>query len=177
MYQPLPSPEEMAHWDRLSIDDFGLPGHMLMENASRELFHVLEQEMGLLAGKRVALFAGSGNNGGDAFALARHLQDQGAVCLVLRRAALPEVRILTSWYDYLLLLITVLPFLTGFFLVQRVGDPGFWLLAHILTGELLLVAIPFTKLYHVVGFFLTRMQLGMDYGIKRGGRRGRGIAW
>ncbi|MFO7802508.1 MAG: NAD(P)H-hydrate dehydratase [Desulfovermiculus sp.] len=83
MYQPLPSPEEMAHWDRLSIDDFGLPGHMLMENASRELFHVLEQEMGALAGKRVALFAGSGNNGGDAFALARHLADQGAVCLVL----------------------------------------------------------------------------------------------
>jgi nitrate reductase gamma subunit len=100
-----------------------------------------------------------------------------AVCLVLRRIALPEVRILTTWYDYLLLLITVLPFLTGFFLVQGIGDPDFWLVAHILVGELLLIAIPFTKLYHVVGFFLTRMQLGMDYGIKRGGRRGRGIAW
>lgn len=101
----------------------------------------------------------------------------GAVCLVLRRIALPEVRVLTTWYDYFLLLLTVLPFLTGFFLVQGIGDAGFWFVVHVLCGEILLVAIPFTKLYHIVGFFLTRMQLGMDYGIKRGGRRGRGIAW
>ncbi|MFO7877782.1 MAG: NAD(P)H-hydrate dehydratase [Desulfovermiculus sp.] len=83
MYRPLPTPEEMAHWDRLSIEEFGLPGHMLMENASRELLHVIEQEIGPVRGKRVVLFAGSGNNGGDAFALARHLVDQEATCLVL----------------------------------------------------------------------------------------------
>ena len=83
MYGPLPTPEEMAHWDRLSINQFGLPGPMLMENASRELMHVLRKEMGPLAGKRVVLFAGSGNNGGDAFALARHLVDHSATCLVL----------------------------------------------------------------------------------------------
>jgi NAD(P)H-hydrate epimerase len=83
MYRPLPTPDEIAVWDRLSIDEFGLPGHLLMENASRELLHVLRTEAGPLKGKRVALFAGSGNNGGDAFALSRHLVDQGAVCLVL----------------------------------------------------------------------------------------------
>jgi NAD(P)H-hydrate epimerase len=83
MYRPLPTPKEMANWDHLSINDFGLPGHMLMENASRELLHTLRQEIGPLSGKRIALFAGSGNNGGDAFALSRHLVDEGAVCLVL----------------------------------------------------------------------------------------------
>jgi NAD(P)H-hydrate epimerase len=80
---PLPSPEEMAHWDRLSINQFGISGQILMENASREALHVLLQEYGEVCGKQVTLFAGSGNNGGDAFALARHLADHGAKCLVL----------------------------------------------------------------------------------------------
>ena len=31
----------------------------------------------------------------------------------------------------------------------------------------MLIAIPFTKLCHVVGFFLSRGQLGADFGIKR----------
>ncbi len=80
---PLPTPEEMAHWDRQSINEFGLSGQILMENASREALHVLLQEYGAVRGKQVTLFAGSGNNGGDAFALARHLADHGAKCLVL----------------------------------------------------------------------------------------------
>lgn len=100
-----------------------------------------------------------------------------ALCIVIRRIGLPEVRILTTWYDYLLILLTVAPFCTGFLAVHRIGNYDFWLLMHILSGEVLLVAIPFTKLYHVVGFFLSRMQIGMDYGIKRGGMKGRGIAW
>lgn len=80
---PLPSPEEMAHWDKLSINEFGISGQILMENASREALHVLLQEYGQVQGRQVTLFAGSGNNGGDAFALARHLADHGAKCLVL----------------------------------------------------------------------------------------------
>ncbi len=51
-----------------------------------------------------------------------------------------------------------------------------WLYAHILSGELLLVAIPATKLCHVVGFFLSRGQIGADFGIKRG-YKGKGFAW
>jgi hypothetical protein len=32
-------------------------------------------------------------------------------------------------------------------------------------------------LSHVVLFFMSRGQLGMDYGIKRGGMKGKGLAW
>ena len=46
-----------------------------------------------------------------------------------------------------------------------------------LCGEILLVAIPFTKLSHFLLFFLSRAQLGMDYGIKRGGMKNKGMAW
>jgi nitrate reductase gamma subunit len=50
-------------------------------------------------------------------------------------------------------------------------------MAHIICGEIMLIAIPFTKLSHMVMFFLSRGQLGMDYGIKRGGMKGKGLAW
>jgi nitrate reductase gamma subunit len=99
------------------------------------------------------------------------------IFLVLRRIAFPEVRILTTFYDYLLLAITVAPFVTGFVAGQQ--TPGYqgWFMAHIICGEIMLIAIPFTKLSHVVMFFLSRGQLDIDYGIKRGGMKGKGLAW
>ena len=97
--------------------------------------------------------------------------------LVLRRIALPEVRIITTAYDYLMLAIAVAPFVTG--LIAHYAAAGYehWLILHILCGEAFLIAIPFTKLSHFILFFLSRAQLGMDYGIKRGGMKGKGLAW
>ncbi len=100
-----------------------------------------------------------------------------AVFLALRRIALPEVRILTTAYDYLLLLIAVAPFITGFIAYHHLGDYRFWLILHILSGEIMLIAIPLTKLSHFILFFMSRAQLGMDYGIKRGGMKSGGLAW
>jgi len=99
------------------------------------------------------------------------------VFLILRRIALPEVRLITTAYDYLLLAIAVAPFITGFLAFHRTPEYYFWLIAHIISGEILLVAIPLTKLSHFILFFLSRAQLGMDYGIKRGGMKGKGLAW
>ncbi len=100
-----------------------------------------------------------------------------ALFMILRRIALPEVRILTTWYDYLIIAISVAPFLTGLLARYEIGGYSFWLMAHIISGEILLLAIPFTKLSHVFLFFASRAQLGMDYGIKRGGIRGTNVAW
>jgi nitrate reductase gamma subunit len=97
--------------------------------------------------------------------------------IILRRISFPEVRILTTAYDYLLLLISIAPFVTGFLAMHQISSYQFWLIAHILSGEIMLIAIPFTKLSHVVLFFMSRAQLGMDYGIKRGGMRGKQLAW
>ena len=100
-----------------------------------------------------------------------------AVFIVLRRIALPEVRIITKPYDFLVLAIAVAPFLTGFLAYHQVGSYDFWIVAHVLCGEIMLVAIPFTKLSHFLLFFLSRAQLGMDFGIKRGGMKNKGMAW
>jgi nitrate reductase gamma subunit len=101
----------------------------------------------------------------------------GAVMLTLRRIALPEVRILTTGYDYLILAASAAPFITGLMARYHTGDYSFWLMLHIICGEFLLIIAPFTKLSHIVLFFMSRMQLGMDYGIKRGGMNGKGMAW
>jgi len=100
-----------------------------------------------------------------------------AIGLTIRRIALPEVRILTTAYDYLILLISVAPFVTGLVARYELGDYNFWLAMHIFCGEVLLIAAPFTKLSHIVLFFASRAQLGMDYGIKRGGMKGSRMAW
>lgn len=97
--------------------------------------------------------------------------------ILLRRIALPAVRILTKPYDLVVLVIAIAPFLTGFLARMQVGDYQTWLTIHILCGEIMLVAIPFTKLSHFLLFFLSRAQLGMDFGIKRGGMKGRSMPW
>lgn len=79
---PLPMPDEMNGWDREAAA-LGLRTELLMENASREALAVLREVFDELAGLRVLLLAGPGNNGGDAIALARHLHDAGALVLLL----------------------------------------------------------------------------------------------
>jgi nitrate reductase gamma subunit len=100
-----------------------------------------------------------------------------AFFILLRRIALPEVRILTTAYDIVLLLIVVAPFLTGFIAYHQLGNYPAWLIAHIFSGEIMLMAVPLTKLSHALLFFLSRAQLGMDFGIKRGGMKSPGMPW
>ena len=100
-----------------------------------------------------------------------------AVFIMLRRIALPEVRILTDWKDIAVIIIAVAPFVTGFLAFHEIGNYDFWLTAHILCGEIMLIAIPFTKLSHFLLYFLSRGQLGMDFGIKRGGMKNKRFAW
>ena len=101
----------------------------------------------------------------------------GGIFFLLRRIFLDRVRAISTAYDYVVLLIATAPFITGFLAYREVGDYHFWLTAHILCGELMLIAIPFTKLSHFLLYFLSRGQLGMDFGIKRGGMKNKGFAW
>jgi nitrate reductase gamma subunit len=90
--------------------------------------------------------------------------------LFLRRLIRPEVRIMTSAWDYTLLILTLLPFVTGFFAYHQWGPYNTLLILHILTAEILLVIIPFSKLAHVVLFFFSRAFIGFEMGTRRGAR-------
>lgn len=81
MFVPVPSAEEMSRWDAEAIR-LGMPEEVLMENAARCAMDSLRQHWTAqgrsLTEASVLLLAGSGNNGGDAFCMARHLLDAGA---------------------------------------------------------------------------------------------------
>jgi hydroxyethylthiazole kinase-like uncharacterized protein yjeF len=67
---------EMREVDRLTSERYGIPGLQLMETAGRRVadaYHAIET-----AGPRkIAVLCGKGNNGGDGFVAARHLQSSG----------------------------------------------------------------------------------------------------
>ncbi len=68
---------QMRELDRAAIEDYGIPGIVLMENASRGVYEIINHEIGKLAGKKSLVVCGKGNNGGDGFAVARHLLNAG----------------------------------------------------------------------------------------------------
>jgi len=71
---------EVRDVDRRAIEEFGLPGGVLMENAGRGCVDWLVE---LGASGRVVICAGKGNNGGDGFVIARHLENRGIDVRVL----------------------------------------------------------------------------------------------
>jgi NAD(P)H-hydrate epimerase len=68
---------EMRVIDRATIDEYGVPGPVLMEAAGRGAADVL-CAIRPPRGLRVAILCGSGNNGGDGAVIARHLWNRGA---------------------------------------------------------------------------------------------------
>ena len=89
---------------------------------------------------------------------------------LLRRLIVPQVRIISTAYDYLVLGITVVPFLTGFFAYHQWFDYKTVITIHMLVGELMLMVIPFTKIGHMVFFFFVRIFIGSEYSFGRGSR-------
>ena len=71
-------PEQMAKIDKSAIEDYGIPSIVLMENAALNVVEEIKNTLGSISDKKVIIFAGKGNNGGDALAVARHLHNKGA---------------------------------------------------------------------------------------------------
>jgi len=72
--------DQVRELDRRAIKEFGVPGVVLMENAGRGMAELLRS---LNINGRVVLCCGKGNNGGDGFVIARHLDNAGVRVRVL----------------------------------------------------------------------------------------------
>jgi len=94
----------------------------------------------------------------------------GALFFLIRRIVVPRVRAVSSASDFVVLAIAAAPFLTGFAAYHQWADPKTMTTVHILAGELMLVAIPFTKLGHMVFFFFARIFFGSEFSLWRGRR-------
>ncbi|RJP25966.1 MAG: nitrate reductase [Candidatus Abyssobacteria bacterium SURF_5] len=94
----------------------------------------------------------------------------GGVFFIARRIRLPEVRNVTDYSDYLLIAVVLAPFATGFIAHHQFFAYKTMVILHIVTGVLWLIAIPFTRLAHMLYFVFTRMYMGSEFGFVRNAR-------
>lgn len=83
---------EMQEMDRRTIEDFGLPGMVLMENAGRGATRFLCERFPDIENKLVGVIAGRGNNGGDGYVVARYLKQKGVHVQVYLLSTADRVR-------------------------------------------------------------------------------------
>jgi nitrate reductase gamma subunit len=86
------------------------------------------------------------------------------------RVLSPRLRSMSMPADYWLLVLILVPFLSGFAASHPSVNPVSWnvmFLIHVLSAELLFVLIPFTKLSHIVLFFFDRIS-GIHWQLRPG---------
>ncbi len=86
------------------------------------------------------------------------------VFFAIRRITVPEVKFLTKMSDFLFILITALPFITGFLAYHQFFAYKYLLIAHVISGELMLILIPFTRFFHMFMAPFTRAYIGSEFG-------------
>src|SRR6266852_1970407 len=72
--------EQIRNIDRRTTERFGVPSILLMENAAIAVVDAIFEHYA--SADRIAVFCGTGSNGGDGFAVARHLENRGVVPVV-----------------------------------------------------------------------------------------------
>ena len=89
-----------------------------------------------------------------------------AACLYFagRRIMQPEVRYITTPQDWVALVIVLAPFLTGFLAYHQLLNYDLMIILHVVAGEIMLAAIPFTRLSHMVFVAFTRAYMGSEFG-------------
>ena len=95
----------------------------------------------------------------------------GGLFFLLRRIFLARVRAISTAYDYLVLLVATGPFITGFLAYHHLFDYDTVVLLHMLSGEIMLMAIPFTKLVHMPFYFINRFVMVHENTMGSGGSR------
>ena len=72
------SVKEMKEIDRRTTEDYGIPSIILMENAGRSVADAVCEMINKkwISPKKIAVFCGHGNNGGDGFVAARYLANR-----------------------------------------------------------------------------------------------------
>lgn len=82
---------EMREMDRLTINEAGIPGVVLMENAARNAAKVFLDHFNPSCDASVVILCGKGNNGGDGYVIARYLHEYGmkvAVAVIGEKSAI-----------------------------------------------------------------------------------------
>ncbi len=79
--------QQMQAIDKKSINEIGIIGPILMENAGIQITKEILAKFPAIQKEKVVIVAGKGNNGGDGFVVARHLFNRGSRPIVLLLAS------------------------------------------------------------------------------------------
>ena len=99
--------------------------------------------------------------------LSAWLSPAALACLLffaLRRLLSPEIKALSGAPDWLMLGLTALPVDSGYLAARQWFAYDFLLCLHVASGDILLLALPFSKLSHMFFFPISRMLTGSDFG-------------
>ena len=77
------SRDEVRAFDSWAINEVGLPGVVLMENAGRSCAELIKEKLTGIESQMVCIFCGTGNNGGDGYVIARRLLKSGCTVTVV----------------------------------------------------------------------------------------------
>jgi nitrate reductase gamma subunit len=163
-----------VRWRQAVADSLGwvvpvrhlVPGTLILSLTSI-LFHVGAILVPIFLPDHVALWEGFLGVGlpsiGRSLADALTLVTIGCLAVLFGyRLLIPRSRALSRTSDYVILLLIAAPFVSGYLAAHPGLNPLPWrsmMLVHVLGAEALLVAVPFTKLAHVVLFFFDRLSL------------------
>ena len=92
------------------------------------------------------------------------------IFFLVRRLTQPEVKYVTSASDYIILAMVAAPFVTGFYCSLELPGYQTMVIVHILSGEIMLAAIPFTRLVHMIFAVFTRSYTASEFGAVRHAR-------
>jgi nitrate reductase gamma subunit len=95
------------------------------------------------------------------------------VFFLLRRVAVPRVRALTTGRDWLVLLLVAAPFVSAFLAYHQVLEYRVVLLVHMVVGELVIAAIPFSPIGHMPFLLFARLFAAGEYAWRPAVRRWR----
>jgi len=88
----LMSRDEVRAFDAWTINELGVPGIVLMENAGRSCAQFIIETLSKIKKPKVSIFCGTGNNGGDGFVIARHLLNAGFAVTVVVCGNIAKIR-------------------------------------------------------------------------------------
>jgi len=88
----LMSRDEVRAFDAWTINELGVPGIVLMENAGRSCAQFIIETLSKIKKPKVSIFCGTGNNGGDGFVIARHLLNADIAVTVVVCGNIAKIR-------------------------------------------------------------------------------------
>jgi nitrate reductase gamma subunit len=89
---------------------------------------------------------------------------------IVRRLIRPEVRNVSYPSDFLLAVVVMAPFVTGFVAHHQWLPYRPVLIVHMTSGALAMLLIPWTRLVHMIWFAFTRAYMGSEFGAVRHSR-------